>query len=264
MMVEESSAGPAKGLIAEAAAWLAAITSVEIITLFIQPLWGVVGHSVLMVALIVRAARSSDRYLQELTLSLTLLPLLRIIDLSLVLSLMEVNPLLRFPIIYIPPMVGGIVVMRLMRYRRDDIGLILGPARSVLLQIGIATSGFLFGWLEYLILRPEPMVSHLSPFLVVPLALILVASTGFVEEFVFRGVLQRAALNSIGGWRGIIFVSILFAVMHLGFQSWLDVLFVFGVAMFFAWAVKKTGSLLGVVLSHGITNIMLFLVIPFL
>lgn len=263
-MIDEVSAGSSRGLIKEGAGWLGAVIAVETITMFLQPLWGVVGHSVVMVALIVRAARSSDHCLQELTLSLTLLPLLRIIDLSLVLSLMEVNPLLRFPIIYIPPMVGGIVVMRLMGYRRDEVGLILGPARSVPLQIGIASSGFLFGWLEYLILRPEPMVSHLSPFLVVPLALILGASTGFVEEFVFRGVLQRAALNSIGGWRGIILVSVLFAVMHLGFQSWLDVLFVFGVAIFFAWAVKKTGSLIGVILSHGITNIMLFLVIPFL
>jgi len=42
------------------------------------------------------------------------------------------------------------------------------------------------------------------------------------------------------------------------------VLFVFAVAMFFAWAVKRTGSLLGVTLAHGITNIMLFVVIPFL
>jgi len=41
------------------------------------------------------------------------------------------------------------------------------------------------------------------------------------------------------------------------------VLFVFAVAMFFAWVVKRTGSLLGVTLAYGITNVMLFLVIPF-
>jgi len=99
---------------------------------------------------------------------------------------------------------------------------------------------------------------------VLPIALMLAATTGFVEEFVFRGVLQRAAAESIGGWRGIIYVNVLFAAMHMGFQSWIDVLFVFAVAMFFAWAVKRTGSLLGVTLAHGITNVMLFLVIPFL
>jgi membrane protease YdiL (CAAX protease family) len=108
------------------------------------------------------------------------------------------------------------------------------------------------------------MVSELSWIVVLPIALMLVATTGFVEEFVFRGVLQRAAVESIGGWRGMVYVSVLFSIMHMGFQSWIDVLFVFAVAMFFSWAVKKTGSLLGVTLAHGITNIMLFLVIPFL
>jgi len=252
-----------KSIVKEAVAYLAAITCAEIVTMFLHPLWGVVGHTIIMAMLIVRAARSSDRYHQQLALSLTILPLLRIIDLSLILSLIQVTPMLRFPIIYAPPLVGGFMVMRLLGYKRSEVGLTLGPLRSIPLQLGIASSGFLLGWLEDLILKPEPMVSEIS-WTVVLLALILVATTGFVEEFVFRGVLQRAAAESIGGWRGIIYVSVLFAVMHMGFQSWIDVLFVFAVAMFFAWVVKRTGSLLGVTLAHGITNIMLFLVIPFL
>ena len=65
------------------------------------------------------------------------------------------------------------------------------------------------------------------------------------------------------GWRGIIYISLLFAVLHMGFLSWLDVVFVFAVALFFSWVVKKTGSLFGVTLSHGITNIVLFLIAPF-
>jgi len=252
-----------KSIVKEAVAYLAAITCAEIVTMFLHPLWGVVGHTIIMAMLIVRAARSSDRYHQQLALSLTILPLLRIIDLSLILSLIQVTPMLRFPIIYAPPLVGGFMVMRLLGYKRSEVGLTLGPLRSIPLQLGIASSGFLLGWLEDLILKPEPMVSEIS-WTVVLLALILVATTGFVEEFVFRGVLQRAAAESIGGWRGIIYVSVLFAVMHMGFQSWIDVLFVFAVGMFFAWVVKRTGSLLGVTLAHGITNIMLFLVIPFL
>jgi len=252
-----------KSIVKEAVAYLAAITCAEIVTMFLHPLWGVVGHTIIMAMLIVRAARSSDRYHQQLALSLTILPLLRIIDLSLILSLIQVTPMLRFPIIYAPLLVGGFMVMRLLGYKRSEVGLTLGPLRSIPLQLGIASSGFLLGWLEDLILKPEPMVSEIS-WTVVLLALILVATTGFVEEFVFRGVLQRAAAESIGGWRGIIYVSVLFAVMHMGFQSWIDVLFVFAVGMFFAWVVKRTGSLLGVTLAHGITNITLFLVIPFL
>jgi membrane protease YdiL (CAAX protease family) len=39
-------------------------------------------------------------------------------------------------------------------------------------------------------------------------------------------------------------------------------LFVFGVSVFFSWIVSRTGSLLGVTLAHGLTNILLFLVVP--
>ena len=88
-------------------------------------------------------------------------------------------------------------------------------------------------------------------------------TTGFVEEFIFRGVLQRSAWERFG-WRGLIYVSSLFAILHIGFLSWVDVVFVFGIALFFAWVVKRTGSLLGVTLSHGITNITLYLIAPFL
>jgi hypothetical protein len=43
-----------------------------------------------------------------------------------------------------------------------------------------------------------------------------------------------------------------------------DVGFVFGVAMLFAWVVNRTGSLAGVVMGHGMTNIMLYVVMPLL
>ena len=38
----------------------------------------------------------------------------------------------------------------------------------------------------------------------------------------------------------------------------------FVVAIFFGWIVAKTNSLLGVTLAHGLTNIMLFMVMPYL
>ncbi|MFC2034405.1 lysostaphin resistance A-like protein [Chloroflexota bacterium] len=92
-------------------------------------------------------------------------------------------------------------------------------------------------------------------------ALIFLVVVGFVEELIFRGVLQYAAIDLFGRW-GIVYVSLLFAILHMGFLSWIDLIYVFIVALFFGWVVEKTGSLLGVVLAHGITNIMLYLVAP--
>ena len=79
----------------------------------------------------------------------------------------------------------------------------------------------------------------------------------------FRGVLQNLS-EALMGRQGIILISLIFAILHLGFYSWADVIFVFFVALFFAAIVKRTGSLLGAILSHGVANVVLFLVAPFI
>jgi membrane protease YdiL (CAAX protease family) len=255
----EAVVRPQRNMVKEAVAYLLVIVAAEVVTMFYHPLWGMIGHAVIMAAVIVRSARIDDRSQQRLVLSLVLVPLVRIVDLSLSLSLNPVPTMGRFAIVYTPLLVASIVVVRTLGYKWGEVGF---NFKSLPVQLGIASSGLLFGWVEYFILRPEALITQLTWSEVWPLALILLAFTGFAEEFAFRGVLQRSAMGVLG-WRGIIYVSVLFAIMHIGFQSVLDVVFVFGVAMFFGWAVKKTGSLLGVTLSHGLTNIMLFLVIPF-
>jgi NADH-quinone oxidoreductase subunit N len=59
-------------------------------------------------------------------------------------------------------------------------------------------------------------------------------------------------------------VALIFAALHIGYRSVVDVLFVLGVALFLGWVVYRTGSLLGATIAHGLTNIVLFLVMPFL
>ena len=63
---------------------------------------------------------------------------------------------------------------------------------------------------------------------------------------------------------GLIYVALLFAVLHLGYHSLIDVLFVLFVGLLFGWLVWKTQSLLGVSLAHGIANISLYVMFPIL
>jgi membrane protease YdiL (CAAX protease family) len=128
--------------------------------------------------------------------------------------------------------------------------------------IGGVISGIVIGTLEYLILRSSPLINTLTLKEFWLPALILLITTGLVEELIFRGVLQKFAVALMGRW-GIILISLIFAILHMGFYSWGDMLFVFLVALFFAFITKKTGSLLGVILSHGTANVVLFLVAPF-
>ena len=241
----------------EALAYLLAITIAEIITITNEPVWGVVCHIIILAAVTLHSALSRRQAQQQLLLSLVLVPLVRII--SLAIPLVNIPKIWWYPIIYAPLLVATIMVVHVLGLRASQVGL---KFRLLPVQLVVALSGIAFGVVEYLILKPEPLVIELTWQGIWLPALILLVFTGFVEEFIFRGVLQHTAQGVFGSW-GILYVSLIFAILHIGFLSWIDGIFVFAVALFFGWIVKKTGSLLGVTLSHGITNILLFLVVPF-
>jgi len=251
-------------------AYLLAITVAEAIVIILEPVLGLVTasiigiicHVVILIVTIIDAALI-DKYYGRLVLSLAIVPLVRIISLSLPLA--EIPRIWQYPIVYIPLLAAAIVLARILEYKPRDLGISFG---FVPLQLAIGVLGVGIGVVEYLILEQEPLVAELTWQAVWLPALVLLLATGFVEEFIFRGVLQRAAMEALGGW-GIVYVSYIFAVLHIGwirvdtqFAS-LEIVLVFVIALFFGWLVKKTGSLLGVTLAHGITNIMLFIVAPF-
>ncbi len=241
----------------EAIIYLLAIVIAEAVTIAVHPLWGIVLHIAILVAAIVHPAVTTRYPHRQLLLSLALVPLVRIISLSMPLA--NIPQVWWYPIIYAPLVVATVMVMRVSGYKIAQVGLTLG---KLPVQLVVALTGFAFGIVEYLILAPEAMIAELTWQTIWLPAIIFLICTGFVEEFIFRGVLQHSAVEAFGG-RGIIYVSLLFAILHMGFLSWIDIAFVFAVALFFGWVVKKTGSLLGVTLSHGITNAVLYLVAPF-
>jgi len=240
--------------------YLAAIIAAEVVTVFLQPLAGIITHIGILATVIVRSPHTADKLQRQLILSLALVTLVRVISLSV--PLMDIPQTWWYPIMYGPLLVSAVVVMRILGFSRGDVGLTF-RGRSLLLQAAVIASGFGLGLAEYHILRPESWILALNQAEAWQAALMLGMCTGFVEEFIFRGVLQRSAWER-WGWRGLIYVSVLFAILHIGFLSWVDVVFVFGVAMYFAWVVKKTGSLFGVTLAHALTNITLYLIAPLL
>jgi len=238
--------------------YLGAIAVAEVITIAVQPLWGIIGHAVILMSLIVHSALADKHPHRELLLS-TLVPLVRIISLSMPLA--DIPQILWYPVIYMTLAFATVMAMRVLGYSKGQVGLTI---RWLPVQLPVALLvGIVLGIAEYLILTPEAMIAELTWREIWLPALIFLLYIGFVEEFIFRGVLQRSAVNAFGSWWGIVYASLMFAILQVGFFSWVDVVFVFIVAMFFGWVVNKTGSLFGVTLAHGITNIMLYLVVPF-
>ena len=235
-----------------------AIAAAELVTVYVNPVWGTVCHAAVLAALLVHAALERTQARQRFLTALALAPLVRIV--SLAMPLTAIPRIWWYPVIYTPLLAAALVTMHLQGYHRRQVGLTF---RFSWLQLGVFGAGALLGLGEYLILRPEPLISELTWASVWLPALIFLLAVGFVEEVLFRGVMQTASAPLMGKW-AIIYISGIFALLHMGFYSWLDVVFVFGIAVFFGWAVKKERSLVGVTFAHGIANTMLYLIAPFL
>lgn len=240
--------------------YLAGIGLAELLTAAANPRLGMLLHVFLLLVLLPHGALLQDKSQQKLLWCLTLAPLIRILSLSL--------PLTPFPILYwyaitaFPFLAATFTLARTVGYKPEQIGLRLS-LRDPHYDLLIALLGLPLGAVEYWILAPRPLAAELSWSATWLPALILMVSTGFTEEVTFRGVLQRAGQEALGQW-GPFYVSLLFAVLHIGYLSVADVVFVMLVALLFARVVQATGSIWGVALCHGLVNISLFLIMPFL
>jgi membrane protease YdiL (CAAX protease family) len=233
------------------------VTTAELLTSLASVQIGMLAHALLLVGLTIYAALGSETAERRLALGLSLAPLIRL--LSLALPLAELPRLAWYPIVAVPLLFATFVIIHQLRMKRADLGLKPG---NLLLQLMFVGGGFGLGAAEYLILAPAPLLASFSWASLLFAGLLLAISTGFTEELIFRGVLQSLAAPALGRW-AILYVSLLFAALHIGYLSVFDVVFVFAVGLAFALMVRWSGSILGVTLAHGMTNICLFLIMPY-
>ena len=277
--------------------YLFAIASAELVTALVNPTLGIAFHVILLFALIIHAyfatrhpghrsrhvalpgvkrspvqmpydgyekssrvrdAPGDVQLAPKLYLALSLAPLIRIF--SLLMPLAEFSQIYWYLIISLPLLAGIFAIVITFKLRPREIGLSMG---AIPLQVVVALAGIGLGFVDYLILEPELLVEALGWQQLIAPALVLLVATGFVEELVFRGVMQRASVQALGAW-GWVYIAVLYSVLQIGHLSAIHCWFALVVALLFGFIVKKTGSLLGVSLSHGIINIALYLVFPFL
>lgn len=239
--------------------YLVLLTVAEILTALVEPRLGLLLHSLLLTGALMYGARCCDRPTYRFWMGVSLAPLIRLISLSL--PLRSVPLIYWYLIISVPLYVAAFILRRLiLQTSWAQLGL---HGRGLALQVLMPFLALPLGMLEYRILRPAPLISgwDLGDFLIA--ALILLISTGLVEELIFRGIMQQVAVEVMGRG-GVVYVSAIFAVLHVGHRSLADVFFVFGVALLFGWFVQRTRSIVGVSLTHGLINIWLFLIAPLL
>lgn len=196
----------------------------------------------------------------SLLLALTLVPLIRI--LSLVMPLSHFPRIQWFIIIGVAVYLAFFVLLFQQKSNIKECGLRLPTKKHIPIEVGIILLGIPLGFAEYYILRPTPFIDSFSIENIIVAVLILFIATGLMEELIFRGLLQKKSTDILGVWPGILFITLIFAVLHIGNLSLLDVLLVFSIGGLYAVVVKTTKTVIGVSISHTLVNVFLFIICP--
>jgi len=251
---------PAGSDLAVGLTYLLMISIAEAITTLVEPLLGMVLHGLVLVMLLIHGSVTHRRVLRRFLILLSISPLIRIVSLSLPLQKIGLPLIYWYLVIGVLLFLAAFIASRVTDLKGSRIAWTWGVWPQ---QLGIGLIGFGLGYVEYLILKPGPLAAYVTWVDIVTAGLILMIFTGVLEEYIFRGLMQSATMQMMGRF-GLLYVALLFAVLHLGYHSLVDVLFVLLVGVLFGWLVWKTQSILGVSLAHGIANISLYVIFPLL
>ena len=217
----------------------------------------IILYFLILFSLIINSISAVDNAQRSFWLALGLVPLIRIVSIGMPV-MFDISRFVWYIAISIPVVVGIIIVMRTLKYSSVDIGF---KMTNPIFQLMIALAGLFLGAIGYFILKPQPWIDRFNIQAALFPSAVLLISSGFVEEIAFRGVIQHAAgvIGSIG-W---IFIAMVYAVLQIGRIPPVMCAYVFGICLFFGYAVKKGGSIIGVSLAHGLFNIGLYLIFPY-
>lgn len=237
--------------------YLLLISATELTTALVSPEIGLTLHALLLLGLTLHAGIGRRTPERNLALALILVPLTRI--LALTLPPMNAAHMVWFPIASILLLIAAWFANQSLRLKRVDLGLCQGHLLPQLMLIG---SGLWLGTVEYFLFRPvEPAPTAWATF-TLPALMALVLSA-FSEEVIFRGLLPATARPVLG--RGtIVYVSLIFAILHIGYLSAVAIVFAFGMGLIFNSCARWSGSILGVTLAHSLAHATCVWFIPFL
>ena len=243
-------------------AYLLLVTCAEVLTIY-NPKAGIALHAVILFTLLLHSGMESDKdkNLSTFLMALVLAPLIRILSLSM--PFIHFSKISGFLLISIPIFVAIFTCMWVQGLRPKDIGLSLSKLKHTPIEAGVILLAIPFGIIEYQIMEPAALPGLGSGAVnFIAASLIFIVCTGFLEELVFRGLIQHNTIKLMSKWWGILFVSTIFGVLHVGNLALWDCVLAFSIGFMFSVVREKTGSIYGISISHGIINIILFLIAP--
>ncbi len=228
--------------------------------------YGLTIHILLVFALLFLAVflQEGDPVLTLFLVALSLAPLIRLFSLSMprYWGLLPTDTLPWLAVVSVPLLTSIAAVAYVQGMRPGDLGLAFDPWRKAAIQASIGATGIPLGFVEYEILTPAPWIASAGIVPILVGGVVIFFATGLSEELIFRGIMLRRAIESLGEYPGVLFVTLVFTSLHVFFRNGYDLTFVFLVGLFYALAVVRTKSLWGVITSHTLGNVVLYLVAP--
>ena len=216
-------------------------------------------HSIILLGLSFSTAFIKDEEIQKAYQAIILLPILRLINLSM--PVFFENTLDSFIFIYCLMSIPVSIAAAHQDLTRAQLGLTF---KKIILYIPLSIFlGLVLGAGEYLIIGTNNLIPEFSVFGLVKLSIIMIFFAGLVEELIFRSILQTRMEIILGNKLGLIYAGILFGFMHSGYGNINEILYAIFVGIFIGYLFYRTRSLPFVVLVHGFINIFLFGIFPF-
>jgi membrane protease YdiL (CAAX protease family) len=215
-------------------------------------------HIATMIALSLSSVYIKDSEINKIHQALMLLPVLRLINLSM--PIFFSTTLYTFIFIYGPLAIPAAIVIISQRDSLEEIGVSMKNIGAyMILSIPL---GFLLGLGEYLTIKSKYLIPDLTFVNLLELIFVMVFFVGLIEELIFRSILQTRLEKALSIQEALLVTSLLFGLMHSGYGTFHEILYTGFVGLFMGLAFYKTRSLPFIAVLHGFVNVFLFGILP--
>lgn|GEM_PF-5508214 len=240
-----------------------AFIAAELAAALLSDTIGLIAYFSILFALLMIAAMINDHKERRFLTSAALVPIMRLAHFAMPLN--ELSEPYRLLLECLPTLIGMGATMRATATTPEEIALTSSFPKS---QWTIATSGIPLAVVGYIALKPDPLVPGITletwQDALIP-SLVLAIYAGFVNIAIFQGMIQHSMLplaQSRSSISTLLLVAVMYTITQTEHLSPFFSAYTLGTGIFYAWAVKRTGTIWGTSIASGITAIGIYILIP--
>ncbi len=94
------------------------------------------------------------------------------------------------------------------------------------------------------------------------IALGLLFIMGPAEEIFWRGYVQQIFINKYGEWKGLIFATLIYALVHIWSFNFMLVMAALVCGVFWGLMYRYNKNLVPLIISHAVWDVMVFILVP--